>query len=84
MVLKMLANVQQKTIKPLFEKFVKAGSMVNSDEYVIYDRLEAWGYGHVSVNHSAGEFARDADGDGEIVLAIHPPYVRPGTGFATE
>lgn len=63
-VLKMLANVQQKTIKPLFEKFVKAGSMVNSDEYVIYDRLEAWGYGHVSVNHSAGEFARDADGDG--------------------
>jgi transposase-like protein len=63
-VLKMLANVQQKTIKPLFEKFVKAGSMVNSDEYVIYDRLESWGYGHVSVNHSAGEFARDADGDG--------------------
>jgi transposase len=63
-VLQMLANVQQKTIKPLFEKFVKAGSMVNSDEYVIYDRLEAWGYGHVSVNHSAGEFARDADGDG--------------------
>jgi transposase len=22
------------------------------------------GYGHVSVNHGAGEFARDADGDG--------------------
>jgi transposase-like protein len=68
-VLKMLANVQQKTIKPLFEKFVKAGSMVNSDEYVIYDRLEAWGFGHVSVNHSAGEFARDADGDG--VFEVH-------------
>jgi transposase len=43
--------------------------MVNSDEYVIYDRLEAWGYGHVSVNHSAGEFARDADGDG--VFEVH-------------
>ena len=65
----MLANVQQKTIKPLFEKFVKAGSMVNTDEYVIYDRLEAWGYGHVSVNHSAGEFARDADDDG--VFEVH-------------
>jgi transposase len=45
-VLKMLANVQQKTIKPLFEKFVRAGAMINTDEYVIdeyviYDRLEA-------------------------------------------
>jgi transposase len=69
-VLKMLANVQQKTIKPLFEKFVKAGSMVNTDEYVIYDRLEAWGYGHVSVNHSAGEFARDADGDGVKYIQV--------------
>jgi hypothetical protein len=28
-VLNMLANVQQKTIKPLFETFVKAGSTVN-------------------------------------------------------
>ena len=60
----MLENVQQKTIKPLFARFVKSGSMVNTDEYVIYDRLEAWGFGHVSVNHGAGEFARDADGDG--------------------
>ena len=60
----MLENVQQKTIKPLFARFVKSGSMVNTDEYVIYDRLEAWGFGHVSVNHGAGAFARDADGDG--------------------
>ena len=63
-VIRMLQNVQQKTIKPLFARFVKSGSMVNTDEYVIYDRLEAWGFGHVSVNHGAGEFARDADGDG--------------------
>ena len=63
-VIRMLENVQQKTIKPLFARFVKSGSMVNTDEYVIYDRLEAWGFGHVSVNHGAGEFARDADGDG--------------------
>ena len=63
-VIRMLQNVQQKTIKPLFARFVKSGSMVNTDEYVIYDRLEAWGFGHVSVNHGAGEFARDANGDG--------------------
>ena len=62
--IRMLQNVQQKTIKPLCARFVKQGSMVNTDEYVIYDRLEAWGFRHVSVNHGAGEFARDADGDG--------------------
>jgi transposase len=68
-IVRMLANVQQKTIKPLFTKFVAAGSLVNTDEYVIYDRLEAWGYEHVSVNHSAGEFARDDDSDG--VFEVH-------------
>jgi len=30
----------------------------------IYDRLDEWGYGHESVNHAAGEYARDDDGDG--------------------
>jgi hypothetical protein len=30
----------------------------------IYDRLDEWGYGHESVNHAAGDYARDDDGDG--------------------
>jgi hypothetical protein len=34
------------------------------DEYDIYSRLDAWGYDHESVCHSAGEYARDDDGDG--------------------
>ncbi|WP_407541966.1 transposase (plasmid) [Deinococcus radiomollis] len=38
--------------------------MVNTDEYSIYTRLSARGYVHVTVNHSEGEYARDADGDG--------------------
>jgi transposase len=50
--------------------------MVNSDEYVIYDRLEPWDYGHVSVNHSAGEFARDADGD-----SVNEVHVNTFEGF---
>jgi len=60
----MLPNVQQVTIQPILSKVIKKGSLVYSDEYDIYDRLPEWGYQHKSVNHSAGEYARDEDGDG--------------------
>ena len=40
------------------------GTQIYTDEYNIYSRLEAWGYPHKTVNHSAGEYARDEDGDG--------------------
>jgi hypothetical protein len=33
-----------------------------TDEYAIYNRLEQWGVEHKTVNHSAGEYARDEDG----------------------
>jgi len=58
----MLPNVQQVTIQPILSKVIKKGSLVYSDEYDIYDRLPEWGYQHKSVNHSAGEYARDEDG----------------------
>src|SRR5215218_5813720 len=32
--------------------------------YDIYARLENWGYGHKTVCHAHGEYARDDDGDG--------------------
>ena len=63
-VLRVLANVQQKTIKPLIKKFVSPGTQVYTDEYNIYARLPEWGYGHKTVCHGAGEYARDEDGDG--------------------
>jgi len=63
-VLRVLENVQQKTIKPIIEKFIKSGSLVNTDEYDIYGRLVEWGYEHKTVCHSHGEYARDEDGDG--------------------
>ena len=63
-VLKMLENVQQKTIEPIIGQTIVAETMVYTDEYVIYGRLEQWGYGHKTVNHSQGEYARDEDGDG--------------------
>lgn len=63
-VLRMLENVQQKTIRPLIEKFVAQGTQVYTDEYNIYARLPEWGYAHKTVCHGAGEYARDEDGDG--------------------
>ena len=38
--------------------------MIYNDEFDIYDSLPAWEYQHKSVNHAAGEYARDEDGDG--------------------
>jgi transposase len=63
-VLRMLANVQQATIKPVIEGAVAKGALVHTDEYAIYARLPAWGYRHKTVHHGRGEYARDEDGDG--------------------
>jgi transposase-like protein len=35
----MLANVQQETIRPLIAETIEPGTIVNTDEYVIYDAL---------------------------------------------
>ncbi len=45
-VLRMLANVQQATIKPIIETAVAKGALVHTDKYAIYARLPAWGYRH--------------------------------------
>ena len=61
--LHLLANVQQKTIRPIIEATVAAGSLVHTDEYDIDTRLESWGYRHQTVCHARGEYARDEDGE---------------------
>jgi transposase len=63
-VLRMLANVQQATIKPVITAAVTLGILVHTDEYTIYARPPAWGYRHKTVCHGRGEYARDEDGDG--------------------
>ncbi len=75
-VLHMLANVQQKTIQPILKQTIQLGSLIFTDEYDIYARLDAWGYQHKTVNHSAGEYARDEDGDG-----FHEVHVNTMEGF---
>jgi len=63
-VLRMLANVQQTTFKPIIAAAVTPGTLVHTNEYSIYARLPAWGYRHKTVCHGRGEYARDEDGDG--------------------
>lgn len=72
----MLPNVQQDTIKPIITNMVASGSLIYTDEYNIYNRLPEWGYEHKTVNHSAGEYARDEDGDG-----FHEVHVNTMEGF---
>jgi transposase-like protein len=92
-VIKMLANVQQVTIKPIIEAYVKKGALVYTDEYDIYGKLDIWGYGHKTVNHSAGEFARDEDGDGFYEIHVNTmegfwsllrSWLRPHRGISQE
>ncbi len=70
-VLRMLANVQQATIKPIITAAVAPGTLIHTDEYGIYTRLPAWGYRHKTVCHARGEYARDEDGDGFCEIHVN-------------
>jgi transposase len=92
-VLRMLANVQQKTIQPVIGATVAQGARVHTDEYKVYARLPAWGYRHKTVCHSRGEYARDEDGDGfceihvntmEGVWSLLRSWLRPHRGISKD
>lgn len=72
----MLENVRQPPIRPFIEATIKPGTVVNTDEYGIYDALPRWGYVRKSVCHGRGEYARDEDGDG-----FHEVHVNTMEGF---
>ena len=89
-VIRMLPNVQQKTIAPLIKGTISKRYVVYTDEYDIYDRLTEWGYPHHTVCHSTGEFARDEDGDGFCEIHVNTiegfwsllrSWLRPHRGF---
>ncbi len=63
-VIPMLVNVKQVTIKLLITSTIAPDTWVYTDEYVIDSKLKEWGCGHKSVCHSSGESARDEDDDG--------------------
>ena len=92
-VIRMLNDVKQKTIKPLIKKFIVKSSTVFTDEYDIYAKVQDWGYSHKTVNHSAGEYARDEDGDGFYEVHVNTmegfwsllrSWLRPHRGIAQE
>ena len=75
-VVRMLKDVKQKTIEPIIKQMVSRDSRVYTDEYKIYNHLENWGFTHLRVNHSTGEYARDDDRDG-----LHEVHVNTNEGF---
>jgi len=89
----MLENVQQATICPFIEDTIEPGTVINTDEYAIYNALSQWGYIHKSVCHGRGEYARDEDGDGfhevhvntmEDFWSLLRSWLRPHRGISQE
>jgi len=89
----MLADVRQRTIRPVIDATVAKGALVHTDEYDIYARLDEWGYGHKTVCHARGEYARDEDGDGfcevhvntmEGIWSLLRSWLRPHRGVSQE
>ena len=81
------------TIGPLIKQTIIEGSLVYTDEYDIYSRLVDWGYGHETVSHATGEYARDDDGDGfgevhvnmmEGFSSLLRSWLRPHRGIPQE
>jgi len=72
----MLANVQQKTIQPIIEAAVTQNTLIYTDEYDIYARLEAWGYRHKAVP----DYPFASSGDDDPVRMGRGP--RAGVGQA--
>lgn len=92
-ILRMLPNVRQVTIRPIIESTVAKGAMIHTDEYDIYARLPAWGYEHKTVCHGRGEYARDEDGDGFCEVHVNTiegfwsllrSWLRPHRGISQE
>ncbi len=92
-VIRMLSNVKQRTIKPIITETIAPGAMVMTDEYDIHAKLPEWGYGHKTVCHSKREFARDEDGDGFCEVHVNTIegfwsllrlWLRPRRGISQE
>ena len=92
-VIRMLPNVQQVTIRPIIDGTVDKGALIYTDEYDIYSRLQTRDYQHKTVNHSAGEYARDEDGDGfhevhvntmECFWSLLRSWLRPHRGISQD
>jgi transposase-like protein len=89
----MLPDVQRKTIEPILRSVITPGTLVNTDEYIIYNKLRDWGYEHKTVCHAIGEYVRDEDGDGFCEVHVNTidgfwsllrSWLRPHRGVSQE
>lgn len=62
-------DTKQSTIQPFVEDSTQPDVILNTDESSAYEGISETGRTHVTVCHSAGERARDDDGDG--VREVH-------------
>ena len=70
--LRMLANVQQASIKPIIAAAIAPGSLVHTDEYSIYACLPACGATGTRRSATPGaQYARDEDGDGFCKIHVN-------------
>ncbi len=92
-VIQMLPPVQPATFQPLLTATIPTDTLIYTDEDDSYSRLTEWGYQHKSVNHSAGEYARDEDGDGFCEVHVNTiegfwsllrSWLRPHRGLSQE
>lgn len=67
--LRVVPDTQQNTIEPLVEAATRPRSWVYSDEAHSFAQIGRSGRVHLTVQHGAKEWARDADGDG--VREVH-------------
>ena len=67
--LHVVGNSDRRTLEGLVQATTASGATLNTDEWRAYGRVSELGRGHVTVNHGAGEWARDDDGDG--VREVH-------------
>lgn len=51
----------------LIQNHIPSGSLIFSDEWSSYRKLDTLGYRHFTVNHSKKEYSRDEEIDGRIV-----------------
>ena len=81
-----LRNVQTETIQPIVYQMVERGARVYTDSYCIYHFLSRDGYQHKAVNHGAGEYALDLDGDGKCEIHCNtmggPSYKITGSRYS--
>jgi len=67
--LRVCHHANRAELEPVIAASVPPGATVNTDEWRSYDHLPEAGHPHPTVNHGAGEYARDDDGDG--VREVH-------------